>query len=69
MRGHSIESPGYSPPTWEGSRWAPWLSLLPPLAWLEFGQLREGAGSPYLPILMNEMIHRGLLPGATEAWS
>ena len=45
------------------------VSLLPPLAWWEFGQLREGAGSPYLPILMNEMIHRGLLPGATEAWS
>ena len=45
------------------------VSLLPPLAWWEFGQLREGAGSPYLPILMNEMIHRGLLPGASEAWS
>jgi len=45
------------------------VSPLPPLAWWEFGQLREGAGSPYLPLLLNEMIHRSWLPGATEAWS
>ena len=44
------------------------VSLLPPLAWWEFGQLREGAGGPYLPLLLSEMVHRELLPGATAAW-
>jgi 4-amino-4-deoxy-L-arabinose transferase-like glycosyltransferase len=44
------------------------VSILPPLAWWEIGQLREGAGQPYLPLLFTDMIRFGLLPGSSELW-
>jgi hypothetical protein len=44
------------------------VSVLPPLAWWQIGQLREAAGAPYLPILLSEMIQRQLLPGSAPGW-
>ena len=44
------------------------VSMLPALAWWELGQLRETAGAPYFPILLNEMIQRQLLPGSASGW-
>ena len=43
------------------------ISIGPPLSWWQLGQLREGPGNPYLPLLYTEMIHRGVLPGSEGA--
>jgi hypothetical protein len=43
------------------------VSIGPPLAWWQLGELRGATGNPYLPLLYTDMVYRGALPGGQEA--